>query len=184
MSPRVILLSLLLVVLSHAAPAAEPPTPPAELKRLEPFVGTWKVEKFVSKQAEWTPVEVQSAGEIATTRWIMDGWFIEDRKAPGAPPGPDHLGIWHYEPAEKVYHYTMFQTPGGNRTDLAVRWNDKTAAFEGTASLPNGITMRTISRFPNKDSKEWQAKATDAAGKIYLDITCTEIRVTPAQSPK
>lgn len=175
MLTRAIVFFAVLIWLSSVAIAAEPLTPPAELKQLDPFVGTWKVTEFVSKKAEWTPEEVHGKGDVATTKWIMDGWFLEDRKVPAH--GSEHLGVWHYDQGDKAFHYTMFQSPGGRRTDITIHWNDEARAFVGTVAMPNGITMRTINRFPTKDTKEWQAKATDAAGKVYLDMTCKEIRI-------
>lgn len=175
MFTRAMILFALLIRPSIIVIAADPPPPPAELKHLEPFVGTWKVAEFVGKKAEWTPEEVRGQGDVATTKWIMNGAFLEDRKVPAN--GSEHLGIWHYDQGEKSFHYTMFQSPGGSRLDLTMQWNEKTKAFEGTAAMPNGVTMRTSTRFPNKDTKEWQAKATDAAGKVYLDMTCKEVRV-------
>ena len=176
-----ILVSLLVISLtSRFALCAEPPARPAELKELDRLVGTWKVAEFVAKKAEWTPEEVRGSGDVATTKWIMDGWFLEDRKTPAN--GAEHLGIWHYDQGEKAFHYTMFQVPGGNRADVTVHWNEKTKAFEGTAPHPNGVTMRTSTRFPNKDTKEWTAIATDAAGKVYLDLTCKEVRADKALS--
>ncbi|MDX1965445.1 MAG: hypothetical protein SFX18_20030 [Pirellulales bacterium] len=170
--------TVMFMCLANLVLAAEPPKLPAQLQALEPLVGTWKVESFVSKKAEWSPAEVRSQGDVATTRWIMDGWFLEDRKAPGS--GSEHLGIWHYDQSEQAFHYTMFQSPGGNRTDITIHWNDKSQAFEGVATMPQGVSMRTITRFPDKDTKEWRVLATDAAGKVYLDISCQEKRV-PAE---
>lgn len=175
MSLRIIVTALLLVLVSSIARSADPPTQTAELKVLDRFVGTWKVAEFTTKKAEWTPEEVQSSGDVATTKWIMDGWFLEDRKVPAN--GSEHLGIWHYDQAAKAYHYTMFQVPGGNRMDLILNWDDKAQEFKGTASMPNGVTMRTVNRFPDKNTKEWTAIATDAAGKVYLDMKAKEVRV-------
>ncbi len=159
---------------SSIARCAEPPALPPELKLLDPYVGTWTVAEFVSKKAEWTPEEVRTSGETATTKWIMNGWYLEERNAPGQ--GTEHLGIWNYDRAQKAFQFTMYQ-PGGFRADFTLHWNEKTKSFEGTAPYPNGVTMRTTGRFPNKDTKEWTAIATDAAGKVYLDMKCKEIRV-------
>jgi hypothetical protein len=167
--------AFLLSLVPGFARSAEAPQPPAELKALEPFVGTWKVAEFVSKKAEWEPKEVRTSGDVATTKWIMNGWYLEDRKAPGQ--GTEHLGIWNYDPTEKAFNYTMFQAPGGYRAGFTIRWNEKTQTFDGTAQYPNGVTMKTSDRFPNKDTKEWTAVATDAAGKVYLDMKCKEVRV-------
>jgi hypothetical protein len=165
---------------SSFARCAEPPAPPPELKKLEPYVGTWKVAEFVSKKAEWTPEEVRTSGAVATTKWIMNGWYLEDRNAPGQ--AAEHLSIWRYDQAEKAYHYTMFQAPGGIHLDFTIRWNEKAQTFDGTAEYPNGVTMRTSGRFPNKDTKEWTAIATDSAGKVYLDMKCKEVRVEATKS--
>ena len=71
----------------------------------------------------------------------------------------------------------MFQVPGGGRTDITVTWDDKAQVFNGKGSMPNGLTMRTATRFPDKNTKAWTAVVTDAAGKVYLDLSCKEVRV-------
>ena len=78
-------------------------------------MGTWKVAEFVSKKAEWTPEEVRGSGDVATTKWIMDGWFLEDRKVPAN--GSDHLGIWHYDQAEKAYRLPLHDVPSARRRE-------------------------------------------------------------------
>ena len=164
---------------SSLAICAEPPARPAELKELDRFVGTWKVAELVSKKAEWTPEEVRASGNLSTFKWIMDGWFMEERAIPAN--GADHLGIWHYDQADKNYRCAMFQVPGGNRMDFTHRWDAKAQVFNGTCAMPNGVTMRSTIRFPDKNTKEWHAIATDAAGKVYLDMTCKEVRAEKAQ---
>jgi hypothetical protein len=175
MRPPILAAAFAVCLTSSFALGAEPPAPPPELKLLDPYVGTWKVAEFVGKKAEWTPEEIHTSGDTATTKWIMNGWYLEDRKAPGQ--GAEHLGIWHYDQEQKAFHYTMFQAPGGYRADFTVRWNEKTKSFNGTANYPNGVTLRTSGRFPDRDTKEWTAIATDAAGKVYLDMKCKEVRV-------
>lgn len=175
MKIKILVVAVAFGVVASLARCAEPPAPPAELKVLQPLVGTWKVAEFVSKKAEWTPEEIRTSGDVATTKWVMGGWFLEDRKVPAN--GTDHLGIWHYDASERVYHYTMFQSPGGNRTDLTIRWDERAKSFTGTASLPNGVTMRTTTRLIDPDTKAWTAIATDAAGKVYLDMAAKEVRV-------
>ncbi len=164
---------------SSLALGAEPPTRPAELRELDRLVGTWKVAEFVSKKGEWTPKEVRTSGDVATFKWIMDGWFLEERAIPAG--GADHLGIWHYDQADKVFRCAFYQAPGGNRTDFTHRWDARAQVFNGTCAMPNGVTMRSAIRFPDKNTKVWTAVATDAAGKVYLDMTCKEVRAETAQ---
>lgn len=157
----------------HAAP--ENPAPPPEMKELNRLAGSWKVVEIVGKKAEWTPEEVRTKGGSTTmTKWIFDGHFLEDRKT-HSTDGNMHLGIWSYDAQEKAYHYTMFQTAHG-RTDFTIRWDEKKEALIGTAPMPGGVTMRTTMRFPDADTKDWHAVATDAAGKVYLDMHAVEKR--------
>ena len=171
---RILVAAVAACLISSIALAAEPPARPAELKELDRLAGTWKVLEFVSKKAVWTPAEVQASGDVATTKWIMDGWFLEDRKTPAG--GAEHLGIWHFDRAEKAYHYTMFHAPGGGRLDITIHWDEKAQVFNGVCSMPNGVTMRTTTRFPDKNTKEWTAVATDAAGVVYQDMRAKEVR--------
>lgn len=87
---------------SSIARCAEPPALPPELKLLDPYVGTWTVAEFVSKKAEWTPEEVRTSGETATTKWIMNGWYLEERNSPGQ--GTEHLGIWNYDRCRRRFN--------------------------------------------------------------------------------
>jgi hypothetical protein len=171
---RILVAAVAVSLISSMALAAEPPTRPTELKQLDRLVGNWKMAEFVSKKAVWTPEEIQTSGDVATTKWIMDGWFLEDRKTPAG--GAEHLGLWHFDQAEKAYHYTMFLAPGGGRLDITIHWDEKDQAFKGVGSLPNGVTLRTVTRFPDKNTKEWTAVATDAAGVVYQDMKAKEVR--------
>src|SRR5437016_1494342 len=95
---RILMAAIAVNLISSHALSAEPPARPSELKELDRLVGTWKVAEFISKKAEWNPEEVHANGDVATTKWIMDRRFLEDRKLPAN--GSEHLGIWHYDQTE------------------------------------------------------------------------------------
>jgi hypothetical protein len=146
---------------------APPPLAP-ELKELERTVGTWKVVESVAKVAEWTPKEVRQSGEVATTKLILGGRYAEDRNE-------NHLGVWSYDEAEKVFHYSWFPGAGGH-SEFTFRWDAAKQSFIGGAPLFNGIAFHGEIHFPDAKTKKWHLKATDAAGKVYLDLSATETR--------
>lgn len=156
----------------HSEPAAPPILP--EMEALSPFLGTWAESEFVSKVAEWTPVEVRRHGGTATTQPIMGGrCLVDDRTSPS--DGSEHHGVWSWNAEEKAYHYTYFGA-AGDRMELTGQWDAASQTMTTTGSMPNDVTMRGTIHFTDANTKEWHIVATDAAGKVYLDMTAKETR--------
>jgi hypothetical protein len=163
-----------LAVLSslHGEPAAPPI--PAEMKALDRFLGTWTEMGFVSKVAEWTPQEVRSKGAVAVTRIILGGRCLADDSV-SSDDGAMHHGVWSWNAEEKAYHFTYFGS-AGDRLEVTGHWDEAAQTMTTTAPMPNGVTMRGTIHFPDANTKEWHAVATDAAGKVYLDMTAKQTR--------
>ena len=163
-----LILATCLVSLSSLRSEPTAPPVPAEMKELSPFLGTWTVTEFVSKVAEWTPKEVRTQGETATTQPIMGGRCLVD-------DGSGHHGVWSWNAEEKAYHYTYFGG-AGDRIELTARWDAASRTMTTTGTMPNGVTSRGTIHFPDANTKEWHIVATDAAGKVYLDMSAKETR--------
>ena len=177
MKPHIITLAFITSLTAFAPLRAEPAAPPVatEMKELDRWVGTWKVVSFVSKQAEWCPKETSTSGAVAVTKPILGGHCIEDRTT-HSPDGVEHLGIWNWSPEDKAFHYHYFDT-AGSRHLFTFRWDAASQSFACTAPMPNGVTWKGTTRFPDANTKEWHSVATDASGKVYLDIKSKEVRV-------
>ena len=149
---------------------SEPTAPPVpnEMKELSPFLGTWTETEFVSKVAEWTPKEVRRQGGTATTQPILGGRCLVD-------DGSGHHGVWSWNAEEKAYHYTYFGE-AGDRMELTAHWDAASQTMTTAGPMPNGVTMHGTIHFPDAITKEWHIVATDADGKVYLDMTAKETR--------
>ena len=176
MKPHIITLAFITSLTAFAPLRAEPTAPPVatEMKELDRVVGTWTQTELVLKQAEWTPKEIRVSGDVAAAKPIMGGRYIEDLKIRAAD-GSEHIGLRSFDEAAKVYHYSFFGS-AGNRLEFTFRWDAAAQSFIGTAPMPNGVTMHGTIRFPDKDTKEWHAVATDPSGKVYLDLSSKEVR--------
>ena len=176
MKLRILALTLVISLFANSPLRAEPAAPPLppELKELDRVVGTWEQKELILKRAEWTPKEIRVSGDVAAAKPIMGGRYIEDLKMRAAD-GSEHIGLWSFDEAAKVYHYSFFGS-AGNRLEFTFRWDATAQSFIGTAPMPNGVTMHGTIHFPDKDTKEWHAVATDASGKVYLDMSSKEIR--------
>ena len=168
-------LSLILAIylVSLTSLHSEPVIPP-EMKALNPFLGTWTQAEFVSKVAEWTPKEIRTRGATATTQPIMGGrCLVDERTFP--EDGSQHHGVWSWNAEEKAYHFTYFGE-AGDRMEMTGHWDEASQTMTISAPMPNGVTMRSAIHFPDANTKEWHAVATDASGKVYLDMTSKETR--------
>ena len=176
MKTAILTLAFIISLITGSPLCAEPAAPPLapELKELDRVVGTWEQKELTLKQAEWTPKEIRVSGNVAAAKPIMGGRYIEDLNIRAAD-GSEHIGLWSYDEAAKVYHFSYFPSDG-NRLEFTFRWDAATQSFIGTAPMPNGVTMRSTIRFPDKDTKEWHAVATDASGKVYLHMSSKEVR--------
>lgn len=161
----------------HSEPAAIPE--PIEMRELSPFLGTWTVTEFVSKVAEWTPQEIRKQGASATTQAILGGRYLVDDGV-GSNDGSGHHGVWSWNAEEKAYHYTYFGE-AGDCGEFTAHWDATLKIMTVTRPMPNGITMRGKIHFPDPNTKEWHMVATDASGKVYLDMTAKETRKTRKQ---
>ena len=168
-----ILLTTLLFVMTLPGEPAAPAVPPA-MDALRPFAGTWTETEFVSKVAEWTPKEVRRQGGSATTQPILSGQYLVDDRT-GSPEGSGHHGVWSWNAEEKAFHYTYFGG-AGDRMELTGHWDAASKTMTTSGPMPNGVTMHGTIHFPDPNTKEWHVVATDAAGKVYLDMTSKETR--------
>jgi hypothetical protein len=98
---------------------------------------------------------------------------VDDRTFPN--DGSQHHGVWSWSAEEKAYHYTYFGE-AGDRMELTAHWDAASQTMTTTGPMPNGVTMHGTIHFADANTKEWHIIATDAAGKVYLDMSAKETR--------
>jgi Protein of unknown function (DUF1579) len=97
-----------------ATVAAQNPTPPPapgpEVKKLDYFAGTWKTE------GEMKPGPMGPGGKFTGTdhnEWMTGGFFLLSHGSGTSSTGNEStLGIFGYDPNEKVYTFHEFSSTG------------------------------------------------------------------------
>ena len=86
------------------------PTPGPELKKLDYFAGNWKVE------GEAKPGPMGPGGKFSGTdrnEWMAGRFFLVGHGTMTSPTGNEtSLGIYGYEPNEKVYTFQEYSSSG------------------------------------------------------------------------
>jgi hypothetical protein len=119
---------------------------PAEMKRLEPFVGEWDAE-FINRPSIVSPRGNKSKG-LMTARWILDGRFLFGTTEVG-----NHSSVWviGYDTNKKAYRYIRF-TDTGLIDESTGQWDEGTRSLVWKAEhTPPGITRTSTTRFIGRD---------------------------------
>lgn len=144
---------------------------PAELKVLDRMIGTWDTVT-VQKPAEWTPGGGRSTA-IVSREWILNGRVVMDTSMHS--DGQESIAIIGYDPGQKVYRNWWFNSEG-HRNDSRGQWNAASQTLTYRTQLEDDKSVQSSVRFADANKEIWQFKATDAAGKVYLDMEITATR--------
>jgi hypothetical protein len=153
--------------------ALQPPKPPAELKALEVFQGTWKHEEEVQTTPLWP------AGKYIYThtgRWILDGFFLEVQVE--TEKNGHWLEIDWYDPTAKGFRSWEFDDTGfiwsGSMAVNGNRWtNSSTMTVKGveykvkfSGNVSDDKKTYTYKGDLSADGKTWKPLLEGKATKI------------------
>ena len=166
------------ILLAAAAMAQMAPTPAAELKKLDYFVGTWSAEGTIS------PGPWGAGGKFSSTGsndWGMGGFFLighSDFKMPAELGGEGKgMQIMGYDPTDNLYTYDAFNSQGRREvsqgTLSADTWTWKSSQTYDGQEVQQRMTIKMLSpgsytlKFDvSMDGTNWmpfmEAKATKA----------------------
>lgn len=144
---------------------------PEELKLLDRLAGSWDAVA-ISKPAVWTPKEVKVTSKV-TRNWILDGWFLQDTSE--ASDGIESYSLTTFDPNRKQYLGWWFNSEG-HRNKSAGEWDAATETLTLTATLKDGLTVRSILRFTDANRHVWTVDVKDGDGKVYFDTEWTVTR--------
>lgn len=152
------------------------PEKPAELERLNMFVGSWTTEGTGTFAMLEEPVTF--TGEN-TFEWSDDGWCLVNNEtmemADMDPMGG--IGLWTYDPGKGKY-VSFWAGSWGSGTGDA-KYDDETGTWHmrGFSSTPQGkSTMTGTVHFVDDDTSEWTFTESMGLMKI-MDMTATSRRV-------
>jgi hypothetical protein len=190
-TPRVVaLIALLVLLLSTLAPAADPPKAddaanlfpkPAELKILEPAIGTWEFS-FTEKRTGAEPIKGTG---IARNEWIAGGRFMQISASP--KDGPEALAMVTYDADKKQFHRWYFHSRMGFLESWGT-FDEKSQAFAWKSDHPGGVTSTLVDRYVDKESRAWNVQVKSPAGEVMFDMEATAKRTSsdaavPTQKP-
>lgn len=162
-------------------------TPGEHHKHLDAMVGTWKLDLkwWMAPDAE---PEVSTA--TSTTRWILDGHYLQEDVEGAEEPGPDGkpmrfrgMGMTGYDNLRKEYFSTWCDNMG---TGLLVGYgtcdrDGKTITFNGVYPDPmtgeKAARYKGIIRIVSKDKHVYEHYKIDKDGKETKEMEITYTRV-------
>ncbi|MBU0637638.1 MAG: DUF1579 domain-containing protein [Planctomycetes bacterium] len=132
------------------------PQRPAELDRLNDFVGKWKYEGEAKMAMLDEPLKTWGTGE---TTWNDSRWFIEGRSMFNMEHFGESQGLetWTYDIKTKKYRSTWVDSMGMSGTGVAT-YDEKASKWhmKATSYGPWGkSTMKGWVHFPDPDTMEW-----------------------------
>jgi hypothetical protein len=164
-----------------------PAKPGPEHKVLDPLVGTW-----AAKMKMWLEPgkEPTTSDGTMTTKWIMDGLFLEqsvDSKFMNMPF--KGLGITGYDPNKKKYVGTWIDSMGPGIMIMEGTYDDKTKTFTTVADEvdPKGkkSKFRSSVKIMSADHHVQEMFSTPAGGKEMkvMEIHYTKLPGIPTPTP-
>jgi len=138
-----------LVLFTASAWAQMAPTPGAEVKKLDYFVGTWTVEGTIA-QGPWGAGGKFSSTD--TTEWMTGRFFVEghgDFKMP-AELGGDGKAVSYmgYDTEENVYTYNEFNSQGRRENSKGTlsgdTWTWTSSQTYGGQEIKQKMTMKVL----------------------------------------
>lgn len=134
------------------------PPRPAELDRLEAFVGTWHGEGTMTSAMVEGPMSVTGGG---TAKWAGDDKSVLVNIGNFTMAGSDRpmtgIETWTYDPEKEVYRNSWTDSMGNVGVGTG-RYDEETGLWtmKGKAKGPFGTTTsKGTARFVDKDTMEW-----------------------------
>ena len=131
-----------------------------EMKVLERFVGTWKVEQ---KRKNADGLEIWGFGR-ATSKIVLGGRYL----AYTAITGKDEAySLFTYDESKRKYRSWFFDS-NGSQSEWSGTWDDATKTLTRTANLGRGNTGTATSKFLDDNTIEFSLVLKNRDGKVFV----------------
>lgn len=137
---------------------------PSEMKVLERFVGTWKIDQ-TRKTADGR--EVKATG-FATSKLALGGRYLE-YTAITNPGEQEVYSLFTYDEAKKKYRSWFFDSKESH-SEWSGTWDEATKTLTRTANLSRGNTGTATSKFPDDDTVEFSLVLKHRDGKVFVEM--------------
>jgi len=137
---------------------------PSEMKVLERFVGTWKLD-LTTKTADGREVKVKG---FATSKLVLGGRYLEYVVITN--PGEQEVySLFTYDETKKKYRSWYFNS-SGQQSEWSGTWDEATKTLTRTADLRRGNTGKITSRLLDDDTSEFSLVGKHRDGKVFVEI--------------
>ena len=149
------------------------PPRPAELDRLEAFVGTWKADVEVTMPGS---DDVHTSSGQNTTQWTADKWMLTENweHAMGKNDTMKGANLMWWDNNSKKYRMASTDNYGGHGT-ATMTYNEETGVWKFKGKEKNGktgskTTSKGTMKFINPSTIEWVWEEYDGTG-LFKNIT-------------
>ena len=143
-----------------------------ELQALSNYVGIWDVT-ITSKNSPFAKGE-------ATTKWILDGRFVQQSGVLTSSDGATVIKVttlMTYDQEQKAYRVWSFLSNGAT-TESSGKWDAKNRTMT-SVGRGNGTTTTTTAKFAENGSEEWSIDTKNQNNEEVARISGTNIRRKP-----
>ena len=152
----------LMIVTSQSGMSAGPNTKVEELKPLDRYAGKWT-----------GTVEGLNATSEATTEWILDGRFLQQKYS--SSDGRSGLIVRGYDTTAHNYVMTIFDSTGVTML-LRGTWNEAQQSLIMTGTVGEN-TVNMTSSFPDENTENWEFRIESPSGDDAGTLRGTNKRV-------
>jgi len=157
----------------------QPPTPPAQMKAFEPFVGEW------TSTCEFLPAMFGTPGAgkgTESSKWVLDGWCMMSHGTGTSDFGPhEWYGMATFDLKDNQFKWYMFDSHGtvevatGEYDSHANSWTLMSDAMDMTGKPAKS---KSVLKFVGKDKYEWEwSLKPEGAADFTLWMKGTNTRV-------
>jgi hypothetical protein len=141
-----------------------------ELQVLNHWVGSWDTV-ITSKESPFTKGR-------ATTKWILDGRFVQQSGSLATRDGSKTMKvttIMTYDPKRGAYRMWTFVSDGF-ASEAEGKWDSNARTMTST-SINEGTTAKTTANFAEDGIEKWEIVVTDRNGMVVTRTSGTNTRL-------
>jgi hypothetical protein len=164
----------------HAQAQARRPTPPAELRKLDVWIGSWELSGTARDQP--ADPEYNLHWQLHE-HWILDGFFMQvDQTWEGGGQSTHALELLSYDQGKKIYADSGFASDGSTWS-LTATFRGSTMIERGETLAPDGTTTRCRMTWVFSDDG-MSVSGTEECDKSGVRWKAVEVKGTKSGLPR
>jgi hypothetical protein len=162
---------LIAAVLMHAdVRGQEPSAPPPEMKVLERWLGTWKVENIGK-----VPTETRETS-IAKRELVLGGRFVQETGGFDDKGKPGYMSMLTYDPNKKTYRWWFFHSKSQACMESTGTWDESSQTLTLMDRPAGGGAAVTTFQFRDESTLDFSMVVKDAGRKVVFHMVAEAVR--------